>query len=77
MDFRIYNADGEWMASARYAEDAARIVDLFEGGSVRYYPLNLVVWIDGREDQPASESWDHAAEVINQRVINARVAKGR
>jgi len=42
----------------------------------------IVLWTEGSEDQPASESYDHVAEVVHRRLrerqnaAKARLAQG-
>lgn len=65
-DFKIYR-DGEYVASCKYAEDAACLAGMSEGTVVKYRHRQ-VIWREGVEDFFASESWDGAAEVMSSRL---------
>ena len=56
----------ELVASTRYAEEAAAIVALTGTGVVKRD--GRTVWYEGREAQPAGESYDYATAVMHQRV---------
>lgn len=67
-EFKVFTAAGEYVASCHYAEDAACLIALRGGGTIRRgHSKRDIVWTEGAEDQPASESYDHVAEVIAQR----------
>jgi hypothetical protein len=64
---KVYNTDKEHVASFVYPTDAAAFLSTIgEGASIRLQ--NSVVWFEGAEDQPASESYDHVAETIEKRA---------
>ena len=58
---------GELRGVINYAEDAAGFVAFLGDGTTVQY-RGKVVWTEGKEKQPAGESYDFAAEVIR---INA------
>lgn len=67
--FKIYKSDGEYIASCKYPEDAAAIVALNgEGTTIRDGHPGRILWFEGREDQPATESWDFVATTVHQRL---------
>lgn len=68
--WKVYRA-GEYVGSLKYGEDAAALVSI-AGGEVRY-GHKLVVWREGEEEFLAGESYDKAAEIMNQRV-NAAIS---
>jgi hypothetical protein len=61
---KVYR-NGEYVASCKYAEDAAAIVGL--SGTIRI-GHNKIIWHEGNESQPASESYDFVAETIRKRI---------
>jgi hypothetical protein len=59
--------NGEYRGETVYAEDAAAFVAfLGEGATISNGPHLL--WTEGEEDQPASESYDHVANVVHTRL---------
>jgi len=69
LPFRIY-ARGELMGAVAYAEDAAALVAVM-GDGAKIVTSAGTVWREGEESQPAGESYDYVAQVIEER------AKGR
>ncbi len=61
---KVYNADGEYVASFKHAEDAAILI---ENSEIRD-GHKFVVWHEGREIQPAGESYDLVAECVYARI---------
>ena len=67
--FKVYR-NGEYVASCKYAEDAAMMIALSNGGDIRDGRNALkIVWREGSEDFSASESPDMAAQVIMDRAF--------
>ncbi len=79
-NYFIYNEDREYVGATRFAEDAAALVAVLGDGTrissqppvnhrkgSRYDWKKFVVWLEGSETQSASESYDHVAEVVQQR----------
>ena len=64
---KIYNPDGEYIASCKYGEDAAALMALYGNGAKIKYQHGVTVWTEGEEAQPASESYDYVAQVIIER----------
>ena len=64
--WKVYR-DNEYVASCKYAEDAAALVSA-SGGAVKY-GHSLVVWREGQEEFSAGESYDSAAEVMHARRV--------
>lgn len=61
----------EYRAACKYIEDAAMLVaGLGKGAEIRHQH-DTVVWAEGKEDQPASESYDHVADVAKRRLDQA------
>lgn len=66
---KVYSEDNEYLASCHYPEDAAAIIALRAGGTIRDgHGKKDVVWEEGTEDQPAGESYDFVASVVNERL---------
>jgi hypothetical protein len=66
LDYKVYR-DGELVATCRYEEEAAAIIAMASAGQIKYG--GRIVWNEGAEDQPASESFDHVSEVITKRIV--------
>jgi hypothetical protein len=66
---KIYSASGEYLASCKYGEDAAALVAVLgDGTTIRYgYSRQNIVWTEGKETQPAGESYDFVAKTISVR----------
>lgn len=71
--YKIINPQGEYVASCKYAEDAAMIVAAYgDGAKVRYDSTNgRVVWHEGHETTFAADSYDEVANVIHTRIREA------
>ena len=66
--FKVYNEGGKYLASCHHADDAAALVAL-RGGTVRDGHLRKsIIWTEGAEEFPASESYDGAAAVMWDRI---------
>ncbi len=63
--FRVFR-HGRYVASCKYAEDAALLIGRCSKGVVRVN--KQVVWHEGHEGQPAAFSSKHAAEVMQARL---------
>lgn len=66
--YKIYR-EKEYIGCAKYAEDAAAMVGV-SGGVVKY-EHRLILWREGKEHISASESYDEAAEIMQQRLATA------
>lgn len=67
--FKVYDANGEYIGCVKYAEDAAVLVGICgrgDGAKVKWQHTKTV-WTQG-EDGDAAESYDAAAETINGRL---------
>jgi hypothetical protein len=65
--FKIYKADGEYVAACKYAEDAAALVAVLGTGTTIRLGHRFVVWTEGAEAIPAGESYDTVAATIAER----------
>ena len=66
---KVFDSQGKYVASFKYEEDAASFITLLgDGASIRLgHRKANTLWNEGAEDQPAAESYDHAAEVMRKR----------
>ncbi len=69
--FKIINPNGEYVASCKYAEDAAAFIGILGEGSRVLYRHSLPLWFEGREAIPAAESYDQAAQIMHKRIDTA------
>lgn len=65
--------DGHPRAHVCYAEDAAAFCAfLGEGSEIRVAGIDRALWVEGAEQQEASESYDYVAAVVADREASAR-----
>lgn len=67
--FKVFRGK-EYVASCKYPEDAAAIVATSPTGATIRDGHTTVVWNEGREAQPAGESFDFVASTIYARLNN-------
>lgn len=69
---KVFAPTGEYVASCKYAEDAAAIVAVYgDGAEIRIgHKKANVVWREGSEDQPAGESFDLVTMTICERAAS-------
>ena len=65
--WKIYTDGGAYIGCLKHVEDCARVVAGMDGYTVRD-GHKQIVWTEGYEDQWASESADHVAEVVLSRT---------
>ena len=65
--WKVYTAEGEYIAACKYPSDAAAVVGLSNSGTVRHQHKRIV-WREGQEVVMASESYDEAAEIMLSRL---------
>ncbi len=70
--WKVYTADGQYMASCKYPEHAAILMGsgfMFgEGATIRDgHSRAGILWTEGAEGFPASESFDRCVEVMVER----------
>lgn len=58
--------EGIMVGQLAYAEDAAMVIAGSGRGQITYG--RTILWDEGKEDQPAGESYDHVAEVCMARM---------
>ena len=77
--WKVFNPQGEYVASCKHVEDAAMIVGSYGEGARISYQRQFTVWHEGHEHQPASDSWDYVAQVVHERFevfASARIMAG-
>lgn len=65
--WKVYR-EKEYIASCKYAEDAAALCVIQNKGTVRY-GHNKIVWVEGHEDFSAGDSYQGAAEIMFKRAF--------
>lgn len=66
--FKVYNAAGAYMAATKEPEAAGALCAFYGDGATIRYGHTCVLWREGQEDVPASESYDVVAETCYARV---------
>lgn len=67
LPYKVHNPAGVHVADCKHVEEAACLVAfLGDDASIRVGPL--VVWHEGKEDQPAGESYDQVAQTVHDRM---------
>lgn len=66
LPIKIYR-DKEYVAACDYFVDAAAIAGMTTGTVVKWKGRR-VIWREGAESVDAADSWDQAAEIMEQRV---------
>lgn len=73
---KLYNPQGEYVASFKHGEDAAALASIYGTGTTIRDGHTFVVWREGHEEFGAGESYDRVASVILGR-LEARYAAAR
>lgn len=64
--YKVFNTMREYVASCKYAEDAATVVGSYgEGATIKVG--GRIIWREGHEAFLAGDSVDHATSVIHGR----------
>lgn len=66
--WKVYNADKDYRAACKGVEEAAVLVAFLGDGATIRCDHSIILWTEGREDQPAGESYDHVAGVVHARL---------
>jgi len=67
--WKVYNNNGEYVASFKDIYDAAQFVSLEEGREIRYgHSKRQTVWVQSYPDSDAGESFDAVAEEAARRL---------
>ena len=65
--YKVHTPERGYVASFKFIEDAAAFVACMGDGVVIKTRYGTTLWTEGKESQPAMESYDHVAEVAMQR----------
>jgi len=73
--YKVFNPSGEYVASCKYAEDAAAVVALYgDGAQIRTsHSKRDTVWIEGEECESAANSVDFVAQRVSEREYNQTI----
>ncbi len=66
-ELNIYDQHGKYQGCMKHAEDAAIVIGVWGGGSIRWNH-KYTVWDEGEETQGAAESYDFVATTVNERI---------
>jgi hypothetical protein len=66
--WKVYSADGEYLAACKHVEDAAAIVSLRGDGATIRDGHSRAVWTEGAEQTRAYDSYDLVVLTIRERV---------
>ncbi len=71
-EWKVYRAvassGSEYVASCKYAEDAAALVAVLGDGATIRYRHKLIVWTEGEENVSAGDSYDAVATIAHERA---------
>ena len=69
LQFKVFDVDGEYLASFRYVEDAAILVAAKEDGTTirNGHSKRTIVWTEG-VDGSASRSYSVVADIVHGRI---------
>ena len=70
--YKVYKSDGTYIAACKYLEDAAMLVSSHGEGSTVRYGHRFIIWNEGQEGFAAADSFDKAAMIMAERIINSR-----
>ncbi len=66
--WKVYDPEGTYQASCKEPELAGLAMSFYGDGSTIRHGHTLVVWTEGQEECPGSESYDTVATTCYQRV---------
>jgi hypothetical protein len=72
--WKVYDAEKVYQASCKEVELAAVIVAFLGDGATIRCDHTLILWTEGKEGLPASESYDEVAAVVHARLGAHRAA---
>lgn len=72
--WKVYGPTGEYQAACKEPEAAAALVGFYGAGATIRAGHRDVVWTEGKETQPACESYDDTATTIMLRLNQIRQA---
>lgn len=65
--YKVFNPSGEYVASCKYAADAAAIVAAYGDGAKIKLGHAQVLWVEGEEAIEAGDSYDEVASIVHAR----------
>jgi hypothetical protein len=68
--FKVYNSKNEYVAACKLPADAGALVAVYGNGTtIRLgHSKSAILWTEGKEKQPANESFDFVAETVRERL---------
>ena len=72
--WKVFNPSGVYVASCKYAEDAAAIVAGYGDGATISWRRVFTAWVEAKEEVGAGESYDSVARVCHERLEKQRAA---
>lgn len=73
--WKVYNAAKEYKAACKDVEDAACLIAFYGDGATIRAEHTIILWTEGAEQQPASESYDFVAETVFHRLEERRALR--
>ena len=72
---KVYDSNGRYQSACHEVCAAAALMGLYgDGSTIRMgHAKKNIAWTEGAEDQPATESYDFVADVIQRRFPNSHV----
>ncbi len=71
-NWKVYDSNGAYQAACKEPEAAAALMALYgDGSTIRFATRRAkrdALWVEGSEEQPAGESWDHVAITVCDRL---------
>jgi hypothetical protein len=73
----IFSAEGEYVASVKYFDDAACLISFYgDGAQVRSgHGKKEILWTEGSESFPAGDNYNGAVDIMASRLPNMEKAK--
>lgn len=70
LKYKVYDHDGEFIASTRHAMHAAMLAGMAPDSEVKYggHQEWRLIWTEGYETVLASDSYDDAAAIMERRI---------
>jgi hypothetical protein len=72
--FKVYNPQGEYVASCKHIEDAACLAGMYGEGCTIRDGHSFIVWREGQEASMAADSYDEVAVVVMDRIRSRKRA---
>lgn len=73
-NYKVYSPAGEYEASCKHVESAAALVAFLGDGATIRYLHKRTVWTEGKEAQPAAESYDYVVDHVYARLTKGPTA---